>query len=57
MTAYLYTWDVEARQWCFNDILPTEEAAKTKGRLLWKSGVSGIKIDVLQTVVEQKRNP
>lgn len=55
MTAYLYIWDPEARQWCFNDILPTEEAARIKGRLLWREGAAGIKVDVLKTVIEEKR--
>ena len=55
MTAYLYVWDPVSRQWCFNDLLPTEEAAREKGRLLWRAGAQGIKIDVLMTVVENKR--
>ena len=55
MSAYLYTWDPQSRQWCFNDILGTEEQAKEKGRLLWRAGAAGIKIDVVKTVVENIR--
>lgn len=55
MTAYLYVYDPVSRQWCFNDLLPTEEAARDKGRLLWRSGAHGIKIDVIKTVVENIR--
>jgi len=33
----------------------TEEGAKEKGRLLWRSGVSGVKIVVEKVVVEEKR--
>lgn len=55
MAAYLYVYDPVSRQWCFNDLLPTEEAARDKGRLLWRSGAHGIKIDVIKTVVENIR--
>lgn len=55
MTAWLYTFDKKSGQWCFNDLLPTEEAAREKGRLLWRAGAQGIKIDVIKTVVENVR--
>lgn len=55
MTAYLYTWDPGERKWLFRGLLPTENAAREKGRLLWAAGAHGVKIDVIQTVVEEKR--
>jgi len=55
MSAYLYVWSKRDLKWCLFDILTTEQQAIDKGRLLWKSGATGIKIDVIQTVVEKRR--
>lgn len=54
-SAYLYTWDPGSQKWCINDVMQSEEAAREKGRLLWKGGAAGIRIDVIRTVVESLR--
>lgn len=53
--AYLYTWHRDAQKWEFRAIHKSEADAREEGRLLWKAGAAGIKIDVLQTVVCEKR--
>jgi len=55
MSAYIYTWDPVFKKWCFSKTEPTEDAAKIHARILWKNGAAGIKIDVVTTVVEEKR--
>lgn len=56
MTAYLYTWDVSAGQWCFAGMVSVrdEEEAKAHGRRLWGTS-AGVKIDLIKTIVEQKK--
>jgi len=53
--AYIYVWSEKHQCWCFNDIASNEDQAKEKGRLLWKSGVAGVRIDITKTVVDQRR--
>lgn len=55
MTAFVYVWNRQDQRWLFADMRNTEDEAKQLGRDLWKSGVAGIKIDVINTVVEEKR--
>lgn len=55
-SAHLYVWDPASDKWCVNDVLPSEEVAREKGRLLWRAGAAGIRVDVTRTVVETKRS-
>lgn len=52
---YVYTWDTDAQQWLFVDCRESEEEAKILGRILWRAGAKGVKIDALVTVVCNKR--
>lgn len=49
--AYLY-YRITGSDWTIFDIFDTEDEARQAGRKLWKT-VSGIRIDVLKTVVEE----
>jgi len=54
-SACLFVWDAGSKQWALRDIENTEAEAREKGRLLWRQGAAGIRIDVQKTVVEEIR--
>ncbi len=53
---YVYTWHPGSGNWQFRDVVNGEEAAKEYGRLLWRAGAAGIKIDVTKTIVETTKS-